>query len=243
MKIAFAFWGITRSLKYTIESINKKIFHSFQKNKIEYSIFMHTYNLNTYTNTRTNEYVENVDNNEYKLLNPNYIHVDEQDKIKQQLQLHLYRTHPDPWQTNYNSVDNFILSMYSKQQVTRMIDKTKMHYDYIIFLRPDVEYIDELDLNFLKYVNNQSICIPNFHLFSKYHFNDRFCICNSRTYKLYGDVFDQLLYLSKIQSLHSETIIGAIMQWHKLQIIRIPFRFLRVRSDGRKEKIPSLNTC
>ena len=243
MKIAFAFWGITRSLKHTIASIHEKIFSPFKQKKIEYSIFMHTYSLNSYTNIRTKEQVDNVDNNEHTLLHPNYIQIDEQDKIKEKIQLNWYRSHPDPWNTNYNSVDNFILSMYSKQQVTRMIDNTKIQYDYIIFLRPDVEYIDEFDLNFLNHITNNSICIPNFHLFSKYYFNDRFCICNKQTYKLYGDIFDQLLPLSKSQPLHSETIIGAIMYHHKLQIIRIPFRFLRVRSDGRKEKIPTLNTC
>lgn len=237
MKIAFAFWGITRSLKFTIDSINNKILDIFKKNKIEYTIFMHTYKLNNYINKRTHENIVNVDNEEYKLLNPDYIKINDQYKIKEKLNLNLYRTRRDPWNTDYNSVDNFILSMYSKKKVTKMIQNINIKYDYIIFLRPDVEYLDNFDLNFFKFVTNTSICIPNFHLFSQYQFNDRFCICNNETYRLYGDIFDQLLPLSKIQPLHSETIIGSIMQNYKLQIIRIAFRFLRVRIDGRKENL------
>lgn len=237
MKIALAFWGITRSLKFTINSIHNKILDIFKKNKIEYTIFMHTYKLNNYVNIRTKENNVNIDNEEYKLLNPHYIKIHDQDKIKEKLNLQWYRTHPDPWNTGYNSVDNFILSMYSKQKVTKLIEKTNTKYDYVIFLRPDVEYLDFFDLNFLKFVNDKTICIPNFHLFSKYQFNDRFCICNFNTYKLYGDIFDNLLILSKRQPLHSETIIGQIMETYKLQIIRIPFRFLRVRTDGRKEQL------
>jgi hypothetical protein len=199
---------------------------------------MHTYELNNYINIRTNENVINVDNNEYKLLNPDYIKIQEQDKVKNKLNLNLYRTHPDPWNTNYNSVDNFILSMYSKQKVTKMIKNKNINYDYIIFLRPDVEYINNFDLNFFKLATHNSICIPNFHLFSQYQFNDRFCICTKETYQLYGDIFNKLLPLSMIQSLHSETIIGKIMQDYKLQIIRIAFHFLRVRSNGKsKDKI------
>ena len=235
MKIAFAFWGITRSLKFTIQSIHKKIFEILQKNNIEYTIFMHTYKLNSYQNVRTKENVCTVDNDEYKLLNPDYITIHDQDTIKKQLNLPSYRSFPDPWNTNYNSVDNFVLSMYSKQQVTKMIENTNIKYDYIIFLRPDVEYVDNFDIKFLKLATNKAICIPNFHLFSKYHFNDRFCISNLKTYKLYGNVFDQLLALSRMQELHSETIIGQLMQKYHLEIIRIPFRFLRVRSDGRRD--------
>ena len=237
MKIALAFWGITRSLKFTIDSINKKILDIFKKNKIEYTIFMHTYKLNNYINIRTNEHVVHVDNEEYKLLNPDYININDQDEIKEKLNLKLYRTHPDPWNTDYNSVDNFILSMYSKQNVTKMIKNTNINYDYIIFLRPDVEYIDNFDLNFLKFVLNKTICIPNFHLFSQYQFNDRFCICNNTTYQIYGDIFDNLLPLSKTQKLHSETIIGYLMNKYELVITRISFRFLRVRSNGEKEKL------
>ena len=35
MKIALAFWGLTRSLKYTIESINEKILNILKKHNIE----------------------------------------------------------------------------------------------------------------------------------------------------------------------------------------------------------------
>jgi len=63
---------------------------------------------------RTNENENNVDNLEYKLLKPNYIQIDDQNKIKKEINTFLYRTHPDPWNTNYNSVDNFILAQYSK---------------------------------------------------------------------------------------------------------------------------------
>ena len=240
MKIALAFWGITRSLKFTIDSIHTKILDVFKENNVEYSIFMHTYKLSTYTNIRTKESNNNVDNEEYKLLNPDYLQIDEQDKIKETLNMESYRTYPDPWNTNYNSVDNFILSIYSKQQVTKMIqcemENMNNRFDYIIFLRPDVEYVTTFDLAFLNHITDKCICIPDFHLFSQYNFNDRFCICNNETYRLYGDIFNHLLNLSKKQSLHSETILGLLMKHYQLQIVRIPFRFLRVRCDGRKEK-------
>jgi len=55
MKVAIGFFGITRSLKYSIESINKNIFDVFKENNIEYDIFIHTYFLKSYDNKRANE--------------------------------------------------------------------------------------------------------------------------------------------------------------------------------------------
>ena len=237
MKIALAFWGITRSLKFTIDSIKEKIFKALRKNNIEFNVFIHTYKLNNYVNMRTGEKNKNVNNDEYKLLTPHFIKIDEQSEISKKLNLTRYRRHPDPWGTNYNSVDNFILAMYSKSKVTRMIKRSKIDFDYIVFLRPDVRYLDDLKNDFFNKVNNNTICIPNFHLYPLYKFNDRFCICNKNTYIQYGDIFDKLLSLSERQSLHSETIIGQLMNECKINVIRIDFRFLRVRCDGKAEKI------
>ena len=41
MKVALCFFGITRSLKYTHNSIKEKIFDIFIKNKIDYDIFIY----------------------------------------------------------------------------------------------------------------------------------------------------------------------------------------------------------
>ena len=237
MKIAIGFFGIIRSLKYTIKSIEENIFDVFKSNNIEYDIFMHTYCLSTpYRNIRTKEYVEHVDNDEYKLMNANFIEIDNQDEIKSKIYMKAYRTRKDPWHSGYNSVDNFILGQYSKQKMTNMIEreqeKENKKYDYILFMRPDCLYVDKFDINFFNSINDCTISIPNFHLFGVYNFNDRFCIANSTTYKIYGEVFDQLLQISKQQTLHSETVLGKIMSDNKLKINRIPFRFSRVRANG-----------
>ena len=237
MKIALAFFGIARSLNFTIDSINKNLLKVFDDNKINYHIYFHTYKLNTYKNIRTNESSNNIDNTQYQLLHPHFFQMDDQDEIKKKLNLHLYRDKPDPWDTNYNSVDNFILACYSKAQLVNMIKTTNVNYDYILYCRPDVNYIQKFDLKFLKNVNNNTICIPDFHLYGDYKFNDRFCICNMNTYYIYGNIFYLLLHLSKKMPLHSETIIGKVLTSHPLNIIRIPYKFLRVRINGTTEII------
>ena len=232
MKVALLFFGLTRSLKYTISSINSNLLDVFKKNNIDYDIYLHTYKLKTYINRRAGEKTNNYDNDEYKLLSPNYLQIDDQDKIKENLKLKRYRTHPDPWKTNYQTVDNFILAQYSKLQIVKMVEKSEQKYDYLIYLRPDVKYIQKFNLNFFKHINNKTICIPNFHLFGPHKFNDRFCITNMNSYKIYGNIFQRLLNISKRRSLHSETVLGAVMKNNGLKTIRINFKFSRVRCDG-----------
>ena len=234
MKVALAFFGITRSLKYTIHSIDAIFMNFFKKNNISYTIFLHTYSLSNYQNTRTEENLPNVDNNEYKLLNPDYIEIDNQDKIKNNICIEQYRTFPDAWNiADYNTTDNFLLAQYSKSRVTQMITNTNIEFDNILFIRPDCLYIRHLDLVYLQNADDISIVIPNFHLDGPFKFNDRFCITNYKTYKLYGDVFKYMLDISKKQSLHSETVLGQLMDSFKLKIIRVPFIFKRIRCNGK----------
>ena len=234
MKIALCFFGITRSLKYTIKSINERIINILNKNNVEYDIFLHTYYLKNYNNIRTRESKSDIDNDEYKLLKAKYVQIDNQDKIKKEINMEQYRTHKDPWNTNYNSVDNFILAQYSKLQIVKMIEKSDNSYDYIIYLRPDVLYISDINLNFFNKITDHVICIPDFHCF-KNNFNDRFAITNKETYKIYGEIFNDLLEVSKKKELHSETIIGDKLQQQNISIYHIHFRFLRIRCDGRCE--------
>lgn len=236
MKIAIGFFGITRSLRNTINSIKENIFNVFEENNIEYDIFMHTYFLKNYKNERTMEKNDNVDNEEYKLLSPKYLKIDNQDDIIEKLNLTSYRKFPDPWNTNYNSVNFYILGCYSKYKLTTMIEENENNYDCIIFIRPDCLYLHKFEIDYLNLINNNTIVIPNFHLFGKFKINDRFAITSKETYKIYGKVFLELLELSKKMKLHSETILGLILTKNSININKIDFKFARVRCNGKIEK-------
>ena len=237
MKVALAFWGLTRSLKYTIGSINEKILNILKTNNIEYKIFMHTWTINSvYNNTYAKEANIHLDNEEYKLLNPDYFETHDQDDFKKNIKLNAFRTHKDPWKTKYETVDNFICAMFSKSRCTQLISKSNEKFDYVIFLRPDCMYLTIFNISFFKLVNNNTICIPNFALY--HNFNDRFCITNMNTYQLYGNIFTKLFNYSKKHPLHSETFHYNIIKQHKtknkkkINIKLINFRFRRVRANG-----------
>ena len=53
MKVAVGFFGITRSLKFTLNSILKNVIRPLEELGYDYKIFLHTYELNNYKNIRT----------------------------------------------------------------------------------------------------------------------------------------------------------------------------------------------
>lgn len=232
MKIALCFWGLTRSLKYTNKSIQDKILKILKNANIEYKIFLHTYKFKSnYYNPRAKEVGLTLDFNDYKLLNADYIQLDDQDEVKKHLNMQKYRTNPDPWDTNYVSVDNFICAMYSKMQLGKMLENSGEQFDRVIFLRPDVKYLNNFEISFLSLVNHNTICIPNFHLYPD--FNDRFCISNYKNALVYCNLFEKMLDYSKTMPLHSERFQSYFLKKiYNLNVKLIPFYFNRVRTNG-----------
>jgi len=233
MKIALAFWGLTRSLRYTMPSIQLRILDVLKKHGIDYTIFLHTYFVNSvYSNLRAGECGIVLDNEEYQLLGAEYVRRDNQDDLKLGLNLTAYRKHPDPWDTKYEMVDNFILAMYSKKQLGLMIKESGCEFNYVLFLRPDVEYIVDLDVRWLPLATEKQICVPDFHCFS-FKFNDRFAITTQTNAIRYSTLFDSMLNYSRLRPLHSETInYDFVTRVLKLAVAYVPFRFNRVRANG-----------
>lgn len=129
------------------------------------------------------------------------------------------------------SLNNLIL--LSRKMITKITDiySRKLNYNYCIFIRPDVRYLNEFQITFFDKVDSKSIAIPNFGLFS--NFNDRMFISTYENALLYGYLFDEMLKYSKENKLHSETFHYFIIKHKfKLDINLIKFYFNRVRANG-----------
>lgn len=232
MKVAILFWGLTRSLKYTHESMKQNVFDVLKLHNIQYNIYIHTYKYDTlYNNKRAKEINIRLDHTEYKLLSPDFFKISLDSKVRRKIKFNKYMKHGSGWR-DVNTLHNFVMSMYSKYQVTKLLIKNKIGYDKIIFMRPDVRYLNKLDVSFIKNTDDNVICIPNFHLFGKYMMNDRFAICSYDVAVKYGTFFKKLKSYSQKRKLHSETLIGYYIKKYKFDVKYIDFYFNRVRADG-----------
>ena len=243
MKVALVFSGILRSLQYTHQNIKDNILKPLQESNSVITLYCHNYVLPNnvkYSNIRNKEKPVTIPEENKLLLPFDYYLEDNQELIKNQLYLPKYRTKGNPWKKSkdYNTLNNYILSLYSRWKITQLLkehyqsEKGEFQYDYIIFLRSDVKFKKELDVTILKEINTANKCIiPDFHHWLR-GYNDRMFISKIDLGLYYGSYFNQLYDISLKKQLHSETINKYLLNQHKANVILKPIIFVRVRTNG-----------
>jgi hypothetical protein len=236
VKVAICFFGLTRSLEFTLPSIEKFLFEPLKNHGIRYDIFLHTYKISEpYSNPRAGEKNLILDANEYKLLEPNYHKVEDKKIVSKKIHIERYRKMGDPWnRTNngdFTSLDNHILFLWSQKQLTKMWSETKSKYSHIIFCRPDVIYQIPLQIDWFSFTENK-IYIPNFGLSG--NMNDRFAIGRPEQMIHYGNRFNDALEYSKHKPLASEAFLIATLKKHKIKYEHVNFYFIRLRANIKK---------
>jgi hypothetical protein len=239
VRVALCFFGLTRSLKYTLPSIEKFLFEPLITHGIKYDTYLHTYKMKKpYTNPRAGERSITLDADEYKLLEPTYHMVENKETVSTYIDLKKYRTKGDPWGKekaaipgDFTTLDNHILYLWSQKQLIEMVKKNLGRYTHIIFCRPDVLYQVPLKMEWFSFTSNK-ICIPNFGLCGDV--NDRFALGRPEQMVTYGSRFNEALQYSKVKPLASEAFLIATMRRHRIKYEHVNFYFTRIRANGQK---------
>lgn len=234
LKIALCFWGMNRSATHTYQSIQNKIYQPLQDSSISYDTYGHFNHADYVTNSRTGENHEKLSSGSHKLLHIDTLKIDDQEKLYKQLKVEQYRSHSDPWNTNYESVNFLIFSLFSLKVVTNMMSNSGKNYSHVIFLRPDVRYIDQLPISVFGRIATGQCAIPDF---TPINTNDRFCICSYKDAIILGNRFDELLNYSKENPVHAESFLDFILLKNKITVKPLKnFIFQRVRANGQISK-------
>ena len=198
---------------------------------INYDIYLHTYTVNSiYNNSRADEKNITLDNNLYKLINPSIYKIDNQDDIKKTIDFNKYKKKGDPWNNNFTSFNNLILGLYSLNQVTQLWKNSNVTYDYVMYIRPDVLFLQPLDISYFNKIKGNNIILPNFH---EYPINDRFAIGSPNVMLHYGERYNHAHNYSLSNKLHAEEYLNYILLLNSIKIIKINFKFIRIRADGK----------
>jgi len=229
--VAICYWGLCRSTYLTVDSIKTNIYDVLTENGYTYTVYLHTFAINRlYQNKRSQEPPLKLDNDLYKLLNPDHYIVEDQDFADLSMGFQAYKTFADPWRSNYETFDNHIRSLYSLNKVTQLYKMKKGTYDYVIYLRPDVLFLNKLDIKWLTMINDKTLLAPDYHI--DLPMNDRFCIAKPDTALFYGSRYNLALDYSFKKPLHSEIFLYDILKKNQINVVDIPLRFRRVRATG-----------
>ena len=232
MKISILFFGITRSLPWTIDSIRKNVVTPARKHG-EVTILCHFYQQDRIDNPRSGENgAQNPD--DYKLLSPDWVSLEPPGRCLSQWNFDEIYRHGDIEGDNGKSLGNLIHQLHSLNCVTERA--LQDHPDLVIFCRPDLCYHDSFDESLQKAApyKGERAWIP----YWQWHaggLNDRFAIVRGeKAVRAYGQrILAVPSYLKETgRPLHAEKFIKyalkkASVRWGKMYV-----RASRVRLGG-----------
>ena len=214
MKVCILFYGINRSIQYTYGSIETHILDVLKQNKIEYDIYVHTYSFKTsVTFQRARESNIRIDHKPLiNTLNPTRYQVDDDDDITERLNLPQYRSKPDIFHDNYQSVNNYVKGLYSLKQAYLL---SGGGYPVYLVVRPDLQYTAPLSIDELRdcFHDRNVIYTPSFDMWGG--FNDRFAFGGCDIMKTYCNRLDGFLEYSKVKYAHSESYLKHVLKTTK----------------------------
>ena len=230
MPIAICFFGLTRSLKWTHQSIQNNILNILQKRGMKYHIYLHTFNLKELTCRRSQETKVKLDEHEWKLLQPDAVQIDSQEDFDRSMDYDVIMTHGDPWFTEGENVRNLCRQLYSCQSAFHMI---RQPYQCYLFLRPDMKYTALDTSSVWEIIHDQKskvIYMPNQARMN--NVSDRFYFGNETTMQMVAPRLDKLLEYATKKPPHSETFLGDLIHQSQIVVRSLDMKAVRVRANG-----------
>lgn len=235
-KIAICYWGLTRSTKKVYLSHYENLFNVLSSNQIDYDVFMHTWQTGGKQRVWEDEIKKPIDYKEYRLLAPDYYQIDDQDAFQKSLDFSQYF-----YQDVYDQIGhckdgewlpglvlNHVCALESLKRVTNMVMETKTHYDFVIYVRPDVLIETKFPVKALENFKEKDILIPSFEPWEGY--NDRFAVLNYEEAPIYGSRIDGLADFRKTEGrIVSEKYVKYICEKNRLNVKLIDFNFKIIR--------------
>ncbi|CAH0287771.1 hypothetical protein [Roseomonas sp. CECT 9278] len=232
--VAIVFFGMARSTRWTIDSIRRRVYLPNDRPGLSITRFASLNIVDRIDNRRSGENgVELPKCDQFLLDCDAYLNVSQRDDDIADL-LERARQRRDVYKDDWRSIRNLLhqlLSLKRAWQHIRMLHGTS--FDHFVFLRPDLQYLDPIDITeaISRFTQPNSIAIPAWQSYEG--LNDRFAIADAVAARAYANRIDRVVALCRQRALHSETLLRFVMTAAQCHVLPLAARARRVRADGR----------
>jgi hypothetical protein len=234
MRIFLGFFGLTRSLRHTIGGLRTQIFAPLAAGPIPTLRYGHFHLPPVISNRRSGEFALPTDPGEVDLLELDACRVEPQDEAFIADAFSLAKLYPDHYGDHYASARNLCFQLRSLACLWDMLAGTLGEADWVAFLRPDLLYLDPLDLAGLvtrMAREGADLAVPAWQAWGG--LNDRFAVANARAADIYATRIRRMAAAAAaVGALHAETLLGYTASVERLRVMRVPTRAVRIRANG-----------
>lgn len=197
LKIAIAYFGMTRSTRIVYESHHKKLFQVLKDNNIEFDVYIHSWKTDKNIIWLDDNNIPN-DYEEYKLLDPTYYQLDNQDDFIKTINMddffnkELYDEHGGNTAHEWHPqlIRNHLCALESQKRATDMCLQANVNYDFIMYIRPDVQINNFFPVECFNTIKEEDIAIINKDHFEGY--NDKFAVLPFQFCEPYGKRIEEI---------------------------------------------------
>jgi hypothetical protein len=233
--IAICYWGMTRSTRYVYKSHHEKLFSILEKHNIHFDTYIHTWKVDNNIIWCDKLSIPN-DYEEYKYLNPTGYKIEEQQEFLDSINFSeyfyadIYKNigHCNNGEWLPDLVRNHLCALESQKRVTKMVLSSEKSYDYILYIRPDVEIHNYFPIDSLLTIEPLSCYIVDYDHYEGY--NDKFAFMHYKDCMRYSHRIDEIKEYRKLHGrIVSEKYTKYIIDKYYKNIHRINFIFSLVR--------------
>lgn len=228
-KIAICYWGLPRSIGMVYQSQKEKVFDVLSQHGIEYDVYAHFWQTSV---NRVWDWVVPMplDYGNIPLLGAKRVLIEDQQAFLDTLDFKKYYYEEEKekeWSPEL--LRNHLCALESQKRCVNLCISSNIHYDYIMFLRPDALIESHLPVNEV-FDNEKTIILPTNNHYEG--LNDRFAILSFESVLWYSHRIDRIAEFRKTNGrIVSEKYVKYVVDKHYLPKY-VDFYFRLMRSDG-----------
>ncbi|AJE47160.1 hypothetical protein [Celeribacter indicus] len=231
-QIAICFFGITRSLKHTIGSIEANVIEPARALGTVRT-YAHFFDQASISNSRSGEQGE-LDREEYRLLKADRLRLEAPDMCLEEWGFEGLKDFGDSWNDGFRSLRNLVHQLHSMNAAAA--DALADDPDLVIYCRPDMLYHHNLGpwIGRALASSEPGVTLPNWqHWHGGY--NDRFAICRGvSAARIYGSRVNRMrdFCVETSSPVHSERLLRFVLDEAGIKPPLMSARASRVRANG-----------